>query len=133
MASELSRITDFLTKMASMRLVGNRWSRTLWIASAEIETVTLSLSSLHSWRNSLLHVSRLPPEPLTAIFLEYALECDDTFAGVVPDWVTVSHICRTWRQVALNCPALWTRLFFVSRPLMDELLARSKTSTVRSC
>ncbi|KAI6108147.1 hypothetical protein F5141DRAFT_1120993 [Pisolithus sp. B1] len=133
MAAELSTITGFLMKTginatSSEQVV----QETLDRIDKEIETVTLSLCSLRSWRNSLSHVSRLPPELLSAIFLEYALDwhfenimiCADQ----VPDWVSVSHVCRTWRHVAVNCPALWTRFFLASCRWVDVLLARSKTS-----
>ncbi|KAI6024736.1 hypothetical protein BKA83DRAFT_422960 [Pisolithus microcarpus] len=132
MSAELSRITSFLTETgtsatSSEQVVQNALDR----IDKEIETVTLSLCSLRSWRNSLSHVSRLPPELLTAIFLEYALDWHfeniTTYADQVPDWVFVSHVCRTWRYVAVNCPALWTRFFLASCRWVDELLARSKT------
>ena len=77
-------------------------------------------------------VSRLPPELLAIIFLEYAQsyrdDLDDFVYGTeVPHWVAVSYVCRHWRNVALDCAHLWAHLFFVSSMWMDELLRRSKT------
>ncbi|KAI6042907.1 hypothetical protein EDC04DRAFT_3057868 [Pisolithus marmoratus] len=132
MAAELSRVTGFLTKTGASATSSEPVIQSaLDCIDKEIETVTLSLCSLRFWRNSLSHVARLPPELLTAVFLEYARDWHvdniTTYANLIPDWVSVSHVCRTWRHVALNCPALWACLFFVSRRWMDELLARSKT------
>ena len=73
---------------------------------------------------------RLPPELLGAIFLEYAQACryPASIATQVPPWVAVSYVCRYWRGVALGYANLWTRLFFVSRQWMAELLRRSKSA-----
>ncbi|KAL4071659.1 hypothetical protein V8B97DRAFT_1870752 [Scleroderma yunnanense] len=133
MTAELSRIADFL------RLGGITATSTAAIVQQarscidnEITAIVLSLSTLRSWRNSLSHISRLPPELLAAIFLEcrwqWHREHSSTYTREVPPWVFLSYVCQYWRNVALNCPALWTHLFFVSSKWMDELLRRSKAT-----
>ena len=89
----------------------------------------------HSWRKiSPSPVCRLPPELLSSIFLQYTqqwhCECRSTSTAEIPRWVDISYVCRYWRNVALNCSSLWTRLFFVSPRWMDELLQRSKTASL---
>ena len=71
---------------------------------------------------------RLPPELLATIFLEYARDSASlVYSVTVPRWISVSYVCRYWRNVALHCANLWaTHLFFVSSEWMDELLRRSK-------
>ena len=133
MATELMRIMDFLSLddisvTSTPAIVQRARSR----IDKEITTIVLSLSTLRSWRNSLSHVFRLPPELLAAIFLEYMRQWHREYglcrATAIPPWVNVSYVCRDWRKIALSCAELWTHLFFVSPDWMDELLKRSKTA-----
>ncbi|KAJ7164660.1 hypothetical protein C8R43DRAFT_236366 [Mycena crocata] len=48
-------------------------------------------------------IRRLPAEIVARIFVLGA-EDDDMLA------VAVSHVCRTWRSIALHTPSLWTRI-----------------------
>ncbi|TFK52230.1 hypothetical protein OE88DRAFT_1657369 [Heliocybe sulcata] len=51
-----------------------------------------------------------------------------------PDFeVLVSHVCQRWREVAIQCPVLWTRLLFRLVSHLDRgqlYLERSKTQVV---
>ena len=80
----------------------------------------------------------IPPEILASIFLfhpAYIHELEDPLRreGCAKcngcrafAWVVVSHVCRRWRDVALHCRALWTRLPVSVHPeWMAELLRRS--------
>ena len=49
----------------------------------------------------------------------------------VPPWVNVSYVCRYWRDVALDCPTLWICQFVVSQRCTEELLARSKQTSLK--
>ena len=87
----------------------------------------IGVASSLSWQ---FQFSRgLPPELLSAVFLEYARDSASNVwdATTVPHWVAVSYVCHYWRNVALHCANLWgSHLFFVSPEWMDELLRRSK-------
>ncbi|KAF8264483.1 hypothetical protein EI94DRAFT_466819 [Lactarius quietus] len=83
-------------------------------------------------RNALSPVSSLPPEVFTAIF---SLVC---FPGTLslgggPDYhlarLRVSHVCRQWREIALNQPLLWSHVDFsaLSSAGVTEILARAKS------
>ncbi|KAG2010079.1 hypothetical protein CC2G_012927 [Coprinopsis cinerea AmutBmut pab1-1] len=48
-------------------------------------------------------IQRLPVEILALIFIQGAQ--DDVYFPV-----TVSHVCRAWRRIALRTPALWRRI-----------------------
>ena len=88
-----------------------------------------SILALKSRRNALAPISRLPPETLAAIF-----------SVLPPDaWVTkaedrasicVTHVCRRWRETALNHSRLWTRIDFnmLTPAAVAEILARSKVA-----
>ncbi|KIK96040.1 hypothetical protein PAXRUDRAFT_826390 [Paxillus rubicundulus Ve08.2h10] len=92
----------------------------------------LPICTLRTQRNALSPISRLPDELFAAVFVHNAQECYSSSKRrtwpppSVPSWVNVSYVCNHWRTVALDCPTLWTYLFFVSRPWMAELLTRSK-------
>ena len=101
-------------------------------AASGIDESTEIISSL-----SLKHpfpFNRLPPELLTAVFLEYAQQYQESYVDKnylmtqVPHWVSVSYVCRYWRNVALDCANLWSHLFFISPKWVDELLRRSKAA-----
>ncbi|KAF5342218.1 hypothetical protein D9611_001320 [Ephemerocybe angulata] len=68
------------------------------------------------------HIHHLPPEILATIFLELALDIDpfdNTSHETVP-CVLVTHVCSTWRIVALECQALWCNI--PSKAFGNELL-----------
>ena len=101
----------------------------------EIVGQTVPLSSLHIERNPLCFIYRLPTEILEAIFIQCARDYFRAFSGhpiaTVPDWVNVSYVSCHWRNVALNCPALWTYLFVASPRWTAALLARSKQMSLK--
>lgn len=73
-------------------------------------------------------VFALPPELLSECFLSCAATVPYTF-GMLPSpyaWITISHVCRHWRNVALSYAKLWSRIRLTShREWMQELLRRS--------
>ena len=65
------------------------------------------LAEYKSARNSLLNVSRLPPEILGDIFRRnVALE--GTFGGLEDRSYNFLLVCRHWRNVAWNTPEVWS-------------------------
>ena len=73
-------------------------------------------------------VSMLPPELLSECFLSCAATVPYTF-GMLPSpyaWITISHVCRQWRDVSLSYAKLWSRIRLTyHREWMQELLRRS--------
>ncbi|KAI9574274.1 hypothetical protein HD554DRAFT_2325100 [Boletus coccyginus] len=49
----------------------------------------------------------------------------------VPSWVNISYVCRHWRNVALNCPTLWSYISATSPRWTEEFLARSEQSLLK--
>ncbi|KAF8870621.1 hypothetical protein BD779DRAFT_520592 [Infundibulicybe gibba] len=67
-----------------------------------------SLAAIRHCRNQFIPVARLPPEILSRIFVF-------TTQMVRPeDWTDaariISHVCRRWREIALDCPKLWSHI-----------------------
>ena len=81
-------------------------------------------------RNTLLPVSLLPPELLARVFHFYAV-ADPPWHGVTKlGWIQVTHVCRHWRQVALDHASLWARIsgFPMCTKWITEQLSRAKNS-----
>ncbi|KAF8433015.1 hypothetical protein L210DRAFT_3557338 [Boletus edulis BED1] len=92
------------------------------------------LCDLQTQRNSCSLISRFPTEILAAIFVCSARDYHSTHyypIEAAPSWVNVSYVCRHWRNVALNCPTLWSYLFITSPRWTEELLARSKQASLK--
>ncbi|KAH9843202.1 uncharacterized protein C8Q71DRAFT_699388 [Rhodofomes roseus] len=71
-----------------------------------------SLALLQRYRNALRPIHRLAPDILLLIFQGIAEEEDGPLHpsyGSAP-WVYLAHVCHRWREIALTCAALWTRL-----------------------
>jgi len=77
----------------------------------EIQRLNSCICSLKSRRNLLCPVSRLPPEVLSEVFLELAeqLQAQDRFK-VDLKWISVAHVCRLWRDIALQHGRLWGKI-----------------------
>jgi hypothetical protein len=100
----------------------------------EIESLQGSIRVLKYRRNELAPISSLPTEVIEAIFS--LLPVPDTWPpstlGGKPDrlaWLRIAHVCRHWREIALNQPLLWSHVDFtsVSSAGAVEILARAKT------
>ena len=112
-------------------------------AQAHIDEEMRKLSSL---RNTFSPTCRFPSEILAIIFIHCATDhhnhdhCPNDIllplndpSRDVPNWVNVSYVCRHWRNVALDCPALWGHHFVASLRWTEELLARSKQAPLKIC
>ncbi|KAI9458719.1 hypothetical protein HD554DRAFT_2138517, partial [Boletus coccyginus] len=87
-----------------------------------------SLRALRFQRNTLSSTSCLPSEVLAEIFVQGARDHhEQCFPPMgVPTWVNVSYVCHQWRNIALDCPTLWSYLFLESQQWTEALLTRSK-------
>ncbi|KDQ61411.1 hypothetical protein JAAARDRAFT_190185 [Jaapia argillacea MUCL 33604] len=101
-----------------------------------IATQLESVRQLRSKRNGLAPISRLSPELLAQIFIEYAM-CTDMAAEPAmsfrPDvwWIATTHVCRHWREVGLGTPRLWSRPPFKKPKWAQEMLIRSKSAPLQ--
>ena len=94
----------------------------------EVQRLEDSIRLLRSRRNLLSPIARLPPELLCKIFSFCASQC----AGAINplEWVRVTHVSRSWRAVALECPSLWSTLVFSRSKWCEEMLKRSKMASL---
>ncbi|KZV67589.1 hypothetical protein PENSPDRAFT_653976 [Peniophora sp. CONT] len=82
-------------------------------------------------RNSYCIGSSLPVEILSAI-IEYLVPIAPIANGsrivngqINPGWLTATHVCRTWRSVAIQHKALWARITVVHPSLWQLFIERS--------
>ncbi|KAI0056098.1 hypothetical protein BV25DRAFT_1832555 [Artomyces pyxidatus] len=108
-------------------------SDTLQSFDDEESSMRRAMQSLRTRRNALIPISRLPPEILTRIFtINAAADIpgirDKTKTRPRLGWITVTHVCRRWREMVLDLPILWAQL---ALPLGDkwaeEMVARAKS------
>ena len=94
---------------------------------------TRHILSLKSYRNSLAPVSCLPHILLTDIFilLHQSERNDKLFVHRPPPCLQISHVCRAWRDSALQCPLLWTDILFRPPEWTPIMLERSRTAPLR--
>lgn len=82
-------------------------------------------------------VSRLlPAELLASVFIHIARDSytDEKYVCSTPtrpSWFNVSYVCRYWRDVALNCPTLWSYIPATSQRWTEELLVRSRIAPLK--
>ncbi len=86
--------------------------------------------SLLTRRNALMPISLLPPEILAWVFHLLVHEEWPLTGSRNLGWIKVTHVCRHWRQVALDNSSLWARIwdFSVNTKWISEILARAKNA-----
>lgn len=94
----------------------------------EIEKHEEAIRALKSRRNTLAAIARLPPEILCTVFVHISRQGQSDYSnGMSLEWTKVSHVCRYWRDCALDCPRLWSAPSFQpSQKWGLEMLHRSK-------
>ncbi|KAI0066422.1 hypothetical protein BV25DRAFT_1783860, partial [Artomyces pyxidatus] len=101
------------------------------------------MCSVRARRNTLSSISRLPVEILARIFLfhayaepagtveEVSSKDGDLQLPSVPrlGWISVTMVCRNWRQIAFNYPNLWTNVAFtLGDRWTEEMISRAKSA-----
>jgi hypothetical protein len=93
----------------------------------EIEILGQSILALKHRRNTIVPISHLPPESLAFIFSFLSpSECDEEV--YYRTLIRATHVCRSWRETALDYPTLWSHIDFIKlRPAgIAGILARAK-------
>lgn len=98
----------------------------------KIQNYLDAIIELKAQLNSLSPISRLPPEVLTEIFIQHARDIHlphdvSALSPYLTRQILVSHVCRHWYAVALNCPRLWNSIILPApREWILAMLSRSK-------
>ena len=103
----------------------------------EIKLLEDSILYLRYRRNALSPISFLPIEVIESIF-SYSRVPNSTLSTFTPGekrekrdplaWLRVAHVCRQWREIALNQALFWSHVDFanVSWAGATEILSRAK-------
>lgn len=80
-------------------------------------------------RNAILPIAKLHHDILSEIFTILAI--DGMYRSPTSEppyrWIRVTHVCRSWREIALSSPRVWSYVRFTSSlHCMREILSRSK-------
>ncbi|KAF8486836.1 hypothetical protein DFH94DRAFT_659751 [Russula ochroleuca] len=99
----------------------------------QFKAVDAAKQLLHSQlthRNTLTPISLLPPEVLARVFHFLGFEDPACSAEQNLGWIRATHVCRFWRQVALDDSSLWATISGISAntELISEMLARAKNA-----
>ncbi|KAI0328120.1 hypothetical protein GY45DRAFT_1255744, partial [Cubamyces sp. BRFM 1775] len=86
-----------------------------------LDTLQDEVVALRQLHNSVAPISRLPPEVFCSIF-EYLR--DDN--GNIADIIYATHVCKQWRNIALDAAKLWTTFYINNIEVASTFLARSR-------
>ncbi|KAG6825329.1 hypothetical protein H0H92_004057 [Tricholoma furcatifolium] len=92
----------------------------------EIATLENLITGLKTRKNALQLVFRLPIEVLDRILIWHMeMVCKEPHTSRV--WLRVGLVCTAWRQIVIQCPHLWTRVFCLEPNWnQDSVLRRSR-------
>ena len=103
---------------------------------SKLKCLEESAHTVKVYRNTLIPISRLPPEIQSIIFSLLpsfeVLDLDFSNLGSFPQTLTapVSHVCRRWREISLNLPCHWSHINFTKPTPAGTavMLVRAKTT-----
>lgn len=99
---------------------------------AQIQTHENAIVGLKSRINGMAFTARIPPEILSEIFTLVAVDYYEARrwhhygSTHAYKWITLTHVCRAWREIALNTPRLWSHIVLTQPTVAKQVLARSK-------
>ncbi|KAA1474485.1 hypothetical protein DENSPDRAFT_332310 [Dentipellis sp. KUC8613] len=142
-----SEAWSFLTrsKLVSISKVSSRSdpqsiSKAQNVLNCEINDALKAIRSVKTLRNSLLPIHRLPPDILFKIFyiiatqkyahIHITAESGKTSPRYCKpmDIYKLTHVCRHWRDLALQFPLLWTDIPLQEAKWAHEFLLRSQSA-----
>lgn len=99
----------------------------------DIKVVKWVIQEMEYRRNALVPISRLPPETLVEIFAFLPFPADTSGCVSYLTLISVTHVCRRWREVALSFPSLWSYINFtkLTPTGFTGILARAKMSPLQ--
>ncbi|KAI9430730.1 hypothetical protein F5148DRAFT_191660 [Russula earlei] len=126
----LSRLECELNQFQSAIQTPKALSAALSTLDNEIDAARRLTHTLLTRRNTLAPISVLPSELLARIFHFHSLGMAPWPSPVSLGWITVTHVCKHWRQVALDDSTLWARIsdFPPSNEWISEMLARARSA-----
>ena len=117
---------EWFIHACSRGLVGRRadafYRLTLGDVSQLDQDISTALATIREWRNSFVHVNRIPLDVLSLI---------PTHLPYQKDRFRASYVCRHWRRTFLQHAALWSQLnISMGAAYTKTLLERAKGSAL---
>src|SRR5882672_6382746 len=103
-----SRLDCELNELQSATQTPKARAAALATVDQDIDAAKRLILSILTRRNMLIPISILPAEILARIF-HFSVAGASFLRSNRPGWVSVTHVCRRWRQIALDDSTLWTR------------------------
>ena len=105
----------------------------LKVIDDKIKVAERATQELKRRHNALVPISCLPPETFVEIFSLLPSPPDDSKRVPYLEWISVTHVCHQWREIALHSPYLWNHINFTKLTLAGttEIFARAKMSPLR--
>lgn len=128
--SSLANISDPYSKETITRLKSGEIKRQRRVAeiNAKIHDHIEAIRLLNGQKNDLALVSWLPAEIMASIF-SYLTQLQSKHRKWY--WITVTHVCRNWRQIAMENPELWSCIYSLRhRDAVEIFLKRSKAASL---
>lgn len=100
--------------------------REVELRRATVHGLYEEIAELQSIHNLVAPINSLPPELLNMIF-----SCVEDASTENTDLISVTHVCRHWRDIALHAPILWTRIALKHPEGVRTFLDRSKALPLR--
>ncbi|KAI0786651.1 hypothetical protein C8Q75DRAFT_261151 [Abortiporus biennis] len=70
-------------------------------------------------------IQNLPFELLSAIFIRYARLHRSGHPNPY-EWLRITHVCKFWREIALNIPSLWNHIVILRLECVEAFIERSR-------
>ncbi|TFK64817.1 hypothetical protein BDN72DRAFT_861107 [Pluteus cervinus] len=98
----------------------------------EIEILMHQVRQFKSQRNGHSIASTLPVEVISEIFMITQVQTydPDDPVSTLKLWLSITHVSRHWRAVALECSQLWTPIYSLPEAGIQEFLSRSKKAAL---
>ena len=102
------------------------------LIDTKLSEILKSISALNSQRNAHASISKLPKDVLARIFsLCQSWPGHDYVIHDYMRWIQVTHVSRTWREIALASPFLWSDIsFHLPHSWVKEMIFRSRPALI---
>ena len=111
-------VEEILDTLKNARNADFSYSFTLEVISQLDKDTSTALATIREWKNSFVHINRIPLDVLSLI---------PTYLPSQGDRLRASFVCRHWRRVFLQRAELWSQLFLSEGEVyLKTLLGRVK-------
>ena len=86
------------------------------------------LSLVRSVKNSFSPINRIPPDVFSSVAEYYDMDDEEEIDQAA---ITLTHVCRSWRDIFTSRSPLWTMLDFTNTDKARTCIQRSQSSPLK--